>query len=86
MLTNKKLSDFVQLDLHGRVTLTDAQLDALVSSYEVVTSGGSAPTWNSNCTNAGDCRGSLNSRCSNTLACDGSTNGSGCTRVDDVNS
>ena len=75
MASKNDLSKLVSISDTGRVTLTDDNLEALVSSSELEIAGGSGSV-NESCTNSGDCSGTINTTsCTNTSVCDGSLNG-----------
>lgn len=74
MAKKNDLSKLVSISDTGRITLTDDNLDALVSSSELDIAGGSGSV-NESCTNSGDCSGTMNTAsCTNTAVCDGSLN------------
>lgn len=73
----KKISEHVRVGESGRVTLDDAELDALVAASDIVSAGGDGSV-NDGCLNSGDCSGSMNtSNCTNSMACAGSLNAAG---------
>jgi len=68
------LSSNIEIDESGRVVLSDAELDKLISTSDVVTSGG-VGSINEGCSNIGECANTLNtSSCTNSLSCGGSMN------------
>lgn len=78
MSVSKKWASF-SLDQHGRVVLSDQELDQLVDSPASVIAGGAnqgCSGANAGCTNS-NCEGSWNGSCSNT-GCEGTTNGVRC--------
>lgn len=67
------------LDEHGRVVLTDSELDHLLEGADVVSAGGANERCagvNGGCTN-NNCDNSLNGSCTNS-GCDGTTNSVSC--------
>jgi hypothetical protein len=74
MTTRRNLSEHVQIDTSGRVTLSDEELDTMLTDPDTVLAGGDGQI-NNYCTNTGDCRETTNTiQCTNTMACDDSLN------------